>query len=149
MRVICTSHARWGAGAFVKAHTDCMRRSPRDPYISSLRALGFSESAARRLARHGTPIDLDAGVPLTTKGELGAEAVLLVEGEAVVELADREVRVGPGAVIGEIAALDPHARRNATVRTASRSLVLVYDVQTFRSLAATDLRPVLVPDRAA
>ena len=138
-----------GDGALVKAHTDCMRRSPRDPYISSLRTLGFSESAARRLARYGTPIDVDAGLPLTTKGELGAEAFLLVEGEAVVELADREIRVGPGAVIGEIAALDPHARRNATVRTASHCLVLVYDVQTFRSLAATDLRPVLVPDRAA
>ena len=149
MRVIFTSYATSEVGALVKAHTDCMRRSPRDPFVTTLRTLGFSESAARRLARHGTPIDLDAGVPLTTKGEFGGEAFLLVEGEAIVELAEGDVRVGPGAVIGEIAALDPHARRNATVRTASRSLVLVYDVQTFRSLAATDLRPVLVPDRAA
>ena len=131
------------------AHTEHMRRSPRDPYVGALRAIGFSDSAARRLARHGTPMDLDGGVALTTEGELGHEAFVLVDGEALVELPGREVRVGPGAVIGEIAALDPSARRNATVRTVGRCLVLVYDVQTFRSLAATDLRPVLVPDRAA
>jgi CRP-like cAMP-binding protein len=149
MSAICTSHAKSGAGALVNAHTDHMRRSPRDPFIDSLRAIGFGESAAVRLARAGTPIDLDPGVALTTKGELGSEAFLLLEGEAVVELASGDVRVGPGAVIGEIAALDPAARRNATVRTLGRCLVLVYDVQTFRSLAATDLRPVLVPERAA
>jgi CRP-like cAMP-binding protein len=149
MSAICTSHARSGAGALVIAHTATMRRSSRDPFVDSLRAIGFSESAAARLARHGTPIDVDAGVALTTKGELGSEAFLLVEGEAVVELPTGDVRVGPGAVIGEIAALDPRVRRTATVRSVGHCLVLVYDVQTFRSLAATDLRPVLVPDRAA
>lgn len=126
-----------------------MRRSPRDPFVDALRAIGFSQSAAVRLSRNGTPVDLDAGVALTTEGELGAEAFLLVEGEALVELPTGDVRVGPGAVIGEIAALDPKVRRTATVRTVGRCLVLVYDVQTFRSLAAGDLHPVLAPDRAA
>jgi len=59
------------------------------------------------------------------------------------------VRVGPGAVIGETATLDPFARRNATVTTTRPCRALVYDVRTFRSLAATGLRDVLVPDRAA
>jgi CRP-like cAMP-binding protein len=126
-----------------------MLRLHRDPLTTTLRSLGFSESAARRLARAGTPIDIDAGVALTTKGHRGDEAFLLVDGEAVVDLGDRTVTVGPGQVIGEIAALDPFARRNATVRTSARSLVLVYDVQTFRSLAASDLRPLLVPERTA
>jgi CRP-like cAMP-binding protein len=126
-----------------------MLRTQRDPLTTALRSLGFSESAARRLARAGTPIDIDAGVPLTTKGQRGEEAFLLVEGTAIVDLGDHDVHVGPGEVIGEIAALDPVLRRNATVRTATRSLVLVYDVQTFRSLAATDLRSVLVPERSA
>jgi porphobilinogen deaminase len=112
-----------------------MRRTPHDPMARRLRALGFTESAAVRLARAGTPIDLDAGVPLTVEGERGAEAFLILDGEAVVELAD-----GPG--VG-----GPGARRNATVRTTERSLVLVYDVATFRGLAATDLRPLLVPER--
>jgi CRP-like cAMP-binding protein len=126
-----------------------MLRSHRDPLASALRSLGFPESAARRLAQAGTPIDLDADVTLTTKGQRGEEAFLIVEGEAIVDLGDHEVRVGPGDVVGEIAALDPMARRNATVRTATACLVLVYDVQTFRSLAATDLRSVLVPERHA
>lgn len=126
-----------------------MRRSPRDPMTRTLRSLGFADSAARRLAMAGTPIDIDEGVALTTKGERGEEAFLLLEGEAVVDLGTTEVVVGPGAVIGELAALDPHARRNATVRTSERSLVLVYDVQTFRALAATDLHDVLVPERTA
>jgi CRP/FNR family cyclic AMP-dependent transcriptional regulator len=126
-----------------------MLRFQRDPLTTTLRSLGFSESAARRLARAGTPIDVDGGVALTTKGERGEEAFLIVEGEVIVDLGDRTVTVGPGQVIGEIAALDPFARRNATVRTSGRTLVLVYDVQTFRSLAATDLQPLLVPERTA
>jgi CRP-like cAMP-binding protein len=127
-----------------------MLRSRRDPLTTRLRSLGFSESVARRLAQAGTPIDLDEGVALTTKGERGDEAFVLVEGEAAVDLGDATVVVGPGAVVGEIAALDPFARRNATVRTTARSLVLVYDVQTFRSLASSeDLKAVLAPERDA
>jgi CRP-like cAMP-binding protein len=124
-----------------------MRRSPHDPLARRLRALGLPEPAARRLALSGTPIDLPAGAVLCEKGGRGMEAFFLVDGEAVVDLGDREVVVGPGAVIGELAALDAFARRNATVRTTTPSLVLVYDVQTFRSLAASDLRPILVPAR--
>lgn len=124
-----------------------MRRTPRDPRIQSLRSIGFSESAARRLARAGTPVDLGPDTVLCTKGSRGEEAFVLLEGEAVVDLADRHVVVGPGAVIGELATLDPRTRRNADVRTTERSLVLVFDVQTFRALAATDLRSVLVPER--
>ena len=126
-----------------------MLRIHHDPMTTKLRSLGFSESAARRLAQAGTPIDLDPGVALTTKGERGGEAFVILEGEAVVELETGPVRVGPGAVVGEIAALDPLLRRNATVTTATRTLVLVYDVQTFRSLAASDLHAVLVPERRA
>jgi CRP-like cAMP-binding protein len=124
-----------------------MRRTTSDPLTTKLRSLGFSGSAASRLARAGTPIDLAAGTALTVKGERGAEAFLLLEGEALVDLGTREVRVGPGSVVGELATLDPRARRNATVRTTTPALVLVYDVQTFRALAAGDLHDVLVPQR--
>ncbi len=114
-----------------------------------LRSLGFSESAATRLAQSGTPLDLDPGTVLTIEGERGDEAFLILEGEAVVQLAGGDVVVGPGAVVGETATLDPFARRNATVVTTQRTLVLVYDVATFRGLASTDLRPLLVPVRTA
>ena len=112
-----------------------------------LRRLGYSESAAARLAQAGTPLDLEAGTALTTEGERGEEAFLLLEGEAVVQLPHGDVVVGPGSVIGEIAALDPFTRRTATVVATQRCLVLVYDVATFRGLASTDLRSVLVPQR--
>ena len=125
-----------------------MIRTPHDPLARRLRALGLADPIARRLAQAGTPIDVPAGATLCAKGERGTEAFVLVEGEAVVELDEQTITVGPGSVIGELATLDPFARRNATVRTTVPSLVLVYDVQTFRSLAAVpQLRPVLVPDR--
>ena len=128
-----------------------MRRTPHDPLARRLRDLGLPEAASRRLALAGTPIDLAAGTELCRKGARGTEAFLLVEGEAVVELDERAVTVGPGAVIGELAVLDAFARRNATVRTTVPSLVLVYDVQTFRSLAASEsLHAILAPrERAA
>ena len=125
-----------------------MRRPLRDPLARQLRALGLPEHAARRLALAGTPIDLAAGTELCREGERGTEAFLLVEGEAVVELPGGPVVVGPGAVIGELAVLDTFARRNATVRTTVPSLVIVYDVQTFRSLAAIEaLHSILAPPR--
>ena len=126
-----------------------MRRTTRDPLTTALRSLGFSGSVASRLARAGTPIDLPEGTPLTVKGERGEEAFVLVQGEAVVDLGHEQIHIGPGAVVGELAALDPLARRNATVRTTTPALVLVYDVKTFRSLAAGDLHEVLVPERHA
>lgn len=124
-------------------------RFPRDPVVTQLRSLGLPASTARRLSQAGTPIDLPAGATLCTKGEMGQEAFLLLEGEATVDLGDRVVRVGPGSVVGEMATLDPFARRNATVHADGPCLVLVYDARTFRSLASTDLHEVLVPDRAA
>ncbi len=121
--------------------------SPRDPVVTRLRTLGLSLADARRLSQAGTPMDLPSGTALCTKGELGQEAFLLLEGEATVDLGDEVVRVGPGDVVGELATLDPFTRRNADVRTDGPCRALVFDVRTFRSLASTDLRTILVPVR--
>ena len=63
------------------------------------------------------------------------------------------VRLGFGpdpAIIGELATLDPHRTRNATVVARTPLRVLVYDVVTYRSLAEhADLRERLTPYRAA
>ena len=123
--------------------------SPRDPVVAQLRTLGFSVADARRLSRAGTPMDLPSGTTLCTKGELGQEAFLLLDGAAIVDLGDETVRVGPGEVVGEMATLDPFARRNADVRTDGPCRALVFDVRTFRSLASTDLHAILVPVRVA
>ena len=98
----------------------------------------------------GTLLHLDAGSVLCEEGERGTQAFLLLEGEADVCLADETVRVEAGAVVGELATLDHRRTRNATVVAAGPVEVLVYDVATYRSLAALDdLRDRLAPVRTA
>lgn len=115
-----------------------------------LETLGFSRDAASRLSHHGTVVDLGPGVVLCRAGERGTQAFVLLAGEALVQTDQAEITVGPGAAIGELATLDPHRVRNATVTTTSPVRVLVFDVTTYRSLAAQDeLRPRLAPERVA
>lgn len=121
-----------------------------DPIVTRLETLGFSRAAATRLSHRGTVVDLGAGTTLCRAGERGTQAFLLLGGEAVVQTDDTEITVSPGAAIGELATLDPHRVRNATVRTTTPVRVLVFDVTTYRSLAEqADLRPRLAPKRAA
>jgi CRP-like cAMP-binding protein len=111
--------------------------------------LGLPRASAHRLSLAGTPLDLPAGAVLVTEGERGDQAFLLVAGAAEVRTADRVITIGPGAVVGELATLDPTRTRNATVVAATELEVLVYDVRTFRSLAGeAALRPHLVPERS-
>jgi CRP-like cAMP-binding protein len=124
-----------------------MRFTRTDPLVTRLRAFGLSDAAAKRLVGAGTPVNVTDGVDLCVEGARGEEAFLLLDGAAVVHLPDHDVRVGPGDVIGERAALDPFVRRNATVTTDGPCEVLVFDVRSFRSLAQGDLRSVLAPVR--
>ena len=122
----------------------------RDPIATRLVALGVPASAADRLSSGGTLLDLPAGTVLCTQGERGTQAFLLIDGEAAVHTATGTITLGPGEVIGEIAALDSTRHRNADVMTATPVSVLVFDLATFRSLAtAHDLRARLVPERTA
>jgi CRP-like cAMP-binding protein len=121
-----------------------------DPIVAQLRGLGINDEAAKRLVASGTPLQLPDGVDLTVKGTRGEEAFVILDGHAVVKLGKgRTVRVGPGDVVGEIAALDPLVRRTATVTTDGPTSVLVFDVRSFRSLADGELHDLLVPDRDA
>jgi CRP-like cAMP-binding protein len=126
-----------------------MRRR-RDPITQLLRSFGLSRASAERLARTGTIVVLPAGTPLCREGERGREAFVVLDGEAVVLLGDHTVTVGAGAVVGELAALDPRRVRNATVVARSEVRALVFDVRTFSSLAdQPELRPILRPERLA
>jgi CRP-like cAMP-binding protein len=121
-----------------------------DPIAARLRALDVPRVAADRLSKGGTLIELGAGSTLCEAGERGTQAFLLLEGQADVLLPDQVVTVGPGEVVGEIATLDQHRTRNATVRAATDILVLVYDPATYRGLARDEaLRHRLAPQRAA
>ena len=127
-----------------------MRLRRLDQVAHRLEELGFPRDAARRLSAAGTLLHLDAGYVLCREGERGTQAFLLLEGETEVRFGDESVLVGAGEVVGELATLDPHRRRNATVLANGPVEVLVYDVKTYRSLAKVDdLRSRLVPARAA
>ena len=127
-----------------------MRLRRLDQVALRLEELGFPRDAARRLSATGTLLHLDAGYILCREGERGTQAFLLLEGEAEVQVGGQSVLIGAGEVVGELATLDPHRRRNATVLANGPVDVLVFDVKTYRSLAQfDDLRSRLVPVRTA
>lgn len=125
-----------------------LRRKLQDPVIVALEAAGLTADEARRLSTAGTPLTMRPGVQLCREGEFGLEAFVLVSGEAKVRLPGKDRTVAAGEVFGEIAALDPTRRRTATVETTAESVVLTYDVRTFRALAA-EMGDLLAPERAA
>lgn len=120
----------------------------KDPVVTALEGLGVRSRHAKLLAATGTLLTVDAGDVLCREGDLGAEAFLLVDGEALVHWSSGDRIAGPGEVLGEIAALNPTVRRTATVETTKPSTILVYDVRTFRALA-TEMKDLLAPKRAA
>lgn len=66
---------------------------------------------------------LDAGATLTTQGEAATEVYLVLDGMFVVEVDGAEVtEIGPGAVVGERAALEG-GLRSATLRATTRARV--------------------------
>jgi CRP-like cAMP-binding protein len=122
----------------------------RDPVADKLVRLGVMPSAADRLSKGGTLLDLPAGTTLCAEGERGTQAFLIIDGLAHVLTAGGPIEIGPGDVTGELATLDPQRTRNATVVAHTDVVALVFDVPTFRSLATdTTLRDTLVPNRQA
>jgi hypothetical protein len=66
---------------------------------------------------------LDAGAALTTQGEAASDVFLVLDGLFAVDIDGREVaEIGPGAVVGERAALEG-GLRTATLRATTRARV--------------------------
>ena len=81
-----------------------------------------------RLAAGATPMQLHAGEPLITEGDLADDIFVVVAGELEVtkRSGNAEIplaRVGPGAIQGELAALE-RGRRTASVRAITDAEVL-------------------------
>ncbi len=81
-----------------------------------------------RLAAGATPMTLRAGEPLITEGDLADDIFVVVSGELeVTKLSGNAeiplARVGPGAIQGELAALE-RGRRTASVRAITDAEVL-------------------------
>jgi CRP/FNR family transcriptional regulator, cyclic AMP receptor protein len=79
----------------------------------------FAATPDRVLAGVASVLDevtFDAGETLMRIGQVEDWLFVVIAGEVEVERPDRRVRLGPGAVVGELAVLDPQPR-SATVPT--------------------------------
>lgn len=98
---------------------------------------GYTEVSRAEQARFeslSTVLALPAGDVLMHEGAFGNEAMLVLEGDLVVERdGDVIAMVGPGSVVGEQALL-LNAPRNATVTAASDVTVSVMSRREFTSI---------------
>ena len=121
-------HTPWGAydsAAVVTSVESAMERQ-----LSGLIMHGGEKPAIRTL---------DAGDTLMTQGEADTTVYLILDGMFVVEVDGQEVaEIGPGAVVGERAALAGGAR-TATLRASTRARVAAADPDLLEPLALDGL----------
>lgn len=92
---------------------------------------GCGREELELIASLGDLVELASGTVLTEQGGSGSEAFILLDGHCTVARDGRELaRLGPGAVIGEVATLD-HGRRTATVTADTPVEALVFDPRSF------------------
>jgi CRP-like cAMP-binding protein len=110
-----------------------------DQRIEELRRLelfaGLGAAELRDIAAHSTLIEVPAGRVLCTQGSPGRECFVVFSGEARVTRNGAEVaQVRTGELFGEMALLDGHHLRTATVTTTTPMQVLVLDPREFSTL---------------
>jgi hypothetical protein len=121
-------HTPWGAydsPAIVTSVESALERQ-----LSGLIMHGGAKPAIRTI---------EAGDALTTQGEPATTVYLILDGMFVVEVDGREVaEIGPGAVVGERAALSGGVR-TATLRATTRARVAEADADLLAPLALDGL----------
>ena len=89
----------------------------------------------RRLAGLLDETTVAAGTVLTTEGDLGSQAFVLLSGSAEARHGERVVAtLGAGDLVGEMALLDRAGARSATVVTTTPAEVLVMDPRAFETV---------------
>jgi CRP-like cAMP-binding protein len=114
------------------------RKKQTQPSIDALEALPILHGCPRReletVNSHTTSLKVLAGSILCQEGEYGQEAFIIVDGEAEVSLGGTFLaRVGPGAVVGEMALLE-HGFRSATVTAVTPMTVHAMSGRDFNSI---------------
>ena len=99
---------------------------------------GLDESVLKKIAQLAKEVNHNDGHTVVREGA-GAHAMhLIIEGNAVVGIGDREVaRLGPGDSFGEVALFD-HGKRSATVTATGPLKVLAIDGSGFLRLVRSD-----------
>lgn len=95
---------------------------------------GCSDKDLQRLARAADEVTVDAGTTLTTQGDVGREAFVLLRGSAdVVRDGTVVASLGPGDHVGELSLLDG-GPRTATVTATSEVDLLVLSRPAFNGV---------------
>ncbi len=110
----------------------------RAEHISRLSELelfsGCSKKELQHIARASDEIEVPAGTVLMEQGEVGQDAYVILEGEAVVRRGGRKIAtVGPGDAIGELSLLD-HGPRTAYVEATTDMKLLHLTSREFKGL---------------
>jgi CRP-like cAMP-binding protein len=110
-------------------------KARRDVSVERLREVllfdGCSPDELQRIAQLADEIAVPAGYVLVYEGDWGSEVFVVAEGQARVTASGRTLAVlGVGAVVGELAVLNP-APRTATVTASTPMRLFVFDRQAF------------------
>lgn len=93
--------------------------------ICAQQAVGSDISLARRLVAAGSLHEHPAGKMIVRQGDADNDIHLIVSGSVGVVINKREIAVrGSGNHVGEMALLDPTARRSATILAREKTVVL-------------------------
>lgn len=87
----------------------------------------------RRLDRLATTVHIAAGEEIVHEDAFGRECFVVIDGEFRVQLDERDVTVGPGAVIGELSLITLKPR-TASVTAVTDSVVYVLNRAEFATL---------------
>jgi len=115
-----------------------MRRRIPQQQIDFLKAVplfsGCSQSEIRTIAQLGTPVSIEKGTELTSKGAFGREFFLVLSGVATCRLGSRQVdRFTIGSYFGELALLHGGIRTADVVAETPMDL-LVFDRREFQAM---------------
>ena len=83
-------------------------------------------------------MEVEAGAPLITEGEVEDCLYIIVEGQVRIHSHGRTLNMGPGHSVGELAVLDPEPR-SASATAVERTLLFRIDKAPFDEVMA--LRP--------
>ena len=93
---------------------------------------------ALALAASGGVTEVESGQVLAQAGDYGSGMYVVLDGQVVVELRGRQIKMGPGGFFGELALLVPDAERVARVRATTNSRLLSVSRSTFEGLLKTE-----------
>ena len=115
-------------------------KARRDVKVEHLRQVllfdGCSDEELQRIARSADEVAVPSGYVLVYEGDWGNEVFVVAEGEARVTAGGRTLaELGSGAVIGELAVLNP-APRTATVTASTAMRFFVFDRDGFEAILA-------------